>query len=147
MSKIKHAYILLFGIIFLVQSCSPAISPYDQYAYTQATSLKVDALNLMDNGTDSIQFHKKEIDIIESNMRKMYEYEKNRPQDTISTRQWRLMSDSTNNLFGGFMKKWRSEKVVSPFYIEEKKKQVAYNFDQIAELESKKIKPSQIKNN
>ena len=71
----------LSALLILVCSCSPIISGFDQYAYTQATSLKVDALNLMDLSTDQYTQHKVEIAAVQSNLQKIYEYEKNRPKN------------------------------------------------------------------
>lgn len=139
--------LLTLVVAFLAQSCSPLISPYDQYAYIQATSLKVDALNLMDSATDSVQLHEKDINTIVTNLQKIYEYEKNRPKDTATTSQWKLMIDTSGHLFGGFITRWKKEKVLRKAYVEDKKIQIGFCFDQISELESKKIKPSQISNN
>jgi hypothetical protein len=55
--------------------CS-TISVFDQYAYTQATSLKVDALALMDKATGEAALHNEAIEQLLIKVDKAYEYEK-----------------------------------------------------------------------
>jgi hypothetical protein len=64
---------LFFTILFF--SCS-TISKFDQYAYTQATSIKVDALNLMSLATDDYNLHTEEVKKVQTQIEKIYEYEK-----------------------------------------------------------------------
>lgn len=139
----------LLGLLFLalIEACSPLISTFDQYAYTQTTSLKVDALNLMDKATDKYDNHINEIENIRTNFQKIYEYEKNRPNNEITTKMWyKLMStDTTNHLFTGFINFWKVHSTVSQIYLDSKKDEISQAFDQIAQLESAKIKPSEIK--
>jgi hypothetical protein len=63
---------LFFTILFF--SCS-TISKFDQYAYTQATSIKVDALNLMSLATDEYTNHTEEVKKMQTEIQKIYEYE------------------------------------------------------------------------
>jgi hypothetical protein len=145
----RKYYYLLISPIILFYSCNlftPTISTYDSYAYTQTTSIKVDAINLMGMATEDYQSHKTDIAAVQNNIQKIYEYEKHRTHDTITVRQWKLLTDTTGHLFGGFIIKWRKEKQLDKVYIQDKEKQVGFAFDQIAELESKKIQPSNIKN-
>lgn len=135
--------IVLFGGCKLL---APGISNYDAYSYQQTTSLKVDAMNLMDEATEDYALHSKDIKLLQSNLAKIYEYEKHRPKNEITTKQWEILSDTSGHLLGGFIVKWRKEGKQGRVYIDEKKKQIATAFDQIAELESKKIKPAEIKN-
>ena len=139
---LKNKVVLLLALFLFFQSCATLISPYDHYAYVQTISVKVDALNLMDLATDSFHLHKKEIAAVQTAMKKIYEYEKFRPKNEITTKMWHTLKDTSRNLFGGFIVKWEKEKVVSKTYLENKKPQIATAFDQIIELESKKIKPS-----
>lgn len=132
--------VLFVAFLFLIQSCASLISPYDHYSYVQTISVKVDALNLMDLASDSVQLHKAEIAKVKADIQKMYEYEKYRPKNEITTRMWQVLASDTGNLYGGFIVKWQKEKVLRPAYIENKKPQIATAFDQIIELESKKIK-------
>jgi len=74
--KYFHLSIYLsFTILFF--SCS-TISKFDQYAYTQATSIKVDALNVMSLATEDYIQHTEEVKKVQTQIQKIYEYEKNR---------------------------------------------------------------------
>jgi len=54
-----HKLTLLL-LLFSFVGCS-SISTFDQHAYIQTTSLKVDALNLMAQATDSFSIHAKNV--------------------------------------------------------------------------------------
>jgi hypothetical protein len=137
----KHKIVVAIALFFLVQSCATLISPYDHYSYVQTISVKVDALNLMDLATDSFRLHKKEIAKVQSDIQKMYEYEKYRPKNETTTKMWQTIMDTTGNSFAGFIVKWQKDKILNPTYIENKKPQVATSFDQVIQLEAGKIKP------
>jgi hypothetical protein len=144
---LKNFLLIVLCSAFLV-CCKPFIAAYDQYAYTQATSIKVDALNLMDLATEEYASHQKEVKAVQTNIQKIYEYEKNRPKNEITALMWQKMMDTSGHLFGGFINRWKNENHLNEAFIEEaKNKIIGPAFDQIAELESKKIKPSQISNN
>lgn len=145
--RLRHIAAILLLICFSgCRLLSPGISSFDSYAYLQTTSLKVDALNLMGKATEDYHLHQTAVQELETNVQKIYEYEKHRPKNEFTTAQWELLADSSGHLLGGFFMKWRTETKLNLVYIREKKKQVAEAFDQIAELESKKIKPSHTKN-
>ncbi|MGP8216784.1 MAG: hypothetical protein ACLQQ4_14560 [Bacteroidia bacterium] len=141
--KIRPGYLMVCMAAILACGCNlftPTISSYDQYAYTQTTSLKVDALNLMDSAISDYQSHIKLIMIVNTNVQKLCEYEKNLPKNDITLKQWQILTDTTGHLFGGFMLRWKNEKKLSKGFINDEKNLVSNAFDQIAELESKKIK-------
>lgn len=134
--------IAILALTMLLLSCS-SIALYDQYAYTQATSLKVDALTLMDMATDDFSNHGDAVNQFQIKLEKAYEYEKGRPKNEISTEMWELLKNPDGNLLGGFIKRWRDEKNLSKGFIDEAKKLVARGFDLIAGLESEKLKPEE----
>ena len=133
---------MAFMLFFLVQGCS-TISTFDQYAYQQATSLKVDALAIMELASDSASCHAADIRDITLKIDKAYEYEKLRPKNEVSAEMWSILRSPERNLFGGFLKRWQEKQLLSKVYIEDKKEQIAKAFDIIAELESSKIKPEE----
>jgi hypothetical protein len=132
----------IFGLFALV-SCA-TISNFDQQAYIYTTSVKVDALNVMDLATSDYSAHSKEVKELQTQLQKIYEYEKNRPKNEITLKQWDILLDSEGHLLGGFIKRWETQKTLSKTFVAETKKLVAKAFDQIAGLESKKIKASDI---
>lgn len=133
-----------FFFIFLY-GCS-TISRFDQYAYTQATSIKVDALNVMDLAIENYTNHLQEVSQVNNEIEKIYEYEKNRPKNDITTKMWQKMEDSTGYLYGGFIHRWKTEGKLSHAFVANEKELIGESFDQIAGLESKKIKPTSINN-
>lgn len=140
----KAAFVLFLCCFVLLAGCSPTIALFDQYAYTQTTSIKVDALNLMDSATEEYSSHRQEVAKVNVEIQKIIEYEKHRPNDSITTRMWLLLNDSTGHLYGGFIKRWKTKGHLSPTAIADVKPLIGDDFDRIAELESKKIKPSQV---
>jgi hypothetical protein len=134
----------LLAATTLLFACS-TISTYDQAAYEHATSAKVDALALMDKATDSFSAHAKEVETVNLTLSKAYEYDKGRPLNAITLKQWNLLLSPDHDLFGGFLRDWKSKGQFKPVAVSEKKKQVGNGFDQIIGLESGKLKPSDIK--
>lgn len=129
----------MIGLI-LMMGCSPLISNFDQVSYQQVTSLKVDALSVMDEAVTDYGSHASEVKDLQLKVDKAIEYDKHRPHNEITNEMWSLLNDPQKNLLGGFLVKWQHDGKCSAVYIAEKKKQISLSFDQIAELESKKIK-------
>ena len=143
MKSIYRRYSVVIAFLVLIYGCglfNPVISSFDQYAYVQTTSIKVDALNLMDSAITDYTSHVKSVASVQTNLQKLYEYEKNRPKNELTVRQLDILMDTTGNLFGGFIIRWKKEKKLGQAFILGAKKQVGSAFDQIALLESKKNK-------
>lgn len=139
MSKARYLY-FLFVCFF---SCA-SISQFDQHAYIQTTSAKVDVLDIMNLAVGDYSNHKSEIAEVILKLDKVYEYERNRPKNTLTIQLWDKIRDTAGHLFGGFVARWEREGKLKPVFIQESKKQVGEAFDIIAQLESKKIKPKQV---
>jgi len=135
---IMHKLTLLL-LLFSFVGCS-SISTFDQHAYIQTTSLKVDALNLMAQATDSFSIHAKSVAELKTNLQKVYEYERNRPKNEVTVKMWDLLLSSDGHLLGGFLKRWEDKSVLGATFVNEEKKIISDAFDQIAGLESGKIK-------
>ncbi|KAA6438437.1 hypothetical protein FEM33_17270 [Dyadobacter flavalbus] len=127
-------------VLMLAGTGCSTISRFDQYSYAQATSLKVDAVNLMATATQPFDNHLDEVNKVKTAIDKMYEYEKNRPKNVISEKMWLVVRDSSGHSFGGFIKRWQAEKTLDPAFIKESQQLVSESFDQISQLESGKIK-------
>ena len=133
------------GTLLVLAGCS-TISKFDQYAYSQTTAIKVDVLNVMSHATDSFVVHANEVLNIQTEIEKMYEYEKNRPKNTISEKMWMVLRDSTGHLFGGFVARWKKEGKLDEVFVRESQSLIGSSFDQVSQLESGKIKPQQVTN-
>lgn len=139
-SRSKKLFAAILGSGLLFTACS-TISKFDQYAYTQTTSLKVDALSVMGRATESYPLHQTQAAGIKTSLDKMYEYEKNRPKNAITQKMWSVLTDSAGHLYGGFIKRWEKEDKLDTAFIRISKELVGQSFDQISQLESGKIKP------
>ena len=113
-----------FVALCVLAGCS-TISTYDQAAYEHATSAKVDALALMDRATGDYSGHEKEIAAVQLELDKAYEYDRGRPLNEITLKQWDLLLSPEHDLFGGFLRDWKRKGQFKPVAISEKKKQVA----------------------
>jgi hypothetical protein len=133
--------VLVCAALLVASNGCSTISVFDQYAYTQTTSLKVDALALMGKATKEAAAHNEAIEQLTIKIDKAYEYEKGRPKNEITTRMWDVLKSPERNLLGGFVKRWREKGKLSQAFIEESKELVAEAFDLISSLESQKIKP------
>lgn len=138
-----QARLLLPLAAFLFASCS-TISTYDQAAYANATAAKVDALELMDSATGDYNIHGREIAAVVTTLKKAYEYDRGRPLNEITVRQWEVLLSPDRDLFGGFLRDWKRKGQFKPVFLAEKRRQVSEAFDQIIGLESGKLKPSDI---
>lgn len=126
-----------------VASCGPTISTFSPIAYEQATSLKVDALGLMDRATEPYADHRADTESLTVRLAKAYEFAKGRPDNDISTEQWRILIDPGRNLLGGFLARWKKQSRLSTTFVTEAKGLVSDAFDTIIGLESGKLKPDQ----
>lgn len=126
-------------------SCGPFISVFDQHAYQQTTSLKVDALKVMALATDSFSRHAQEVEQLETNLQKVYEYERNRPKNSITVQMWDLLLASDGHLLTGFLRRWQQKAILGNAFVQNQQKIVGEAFDQIAGLESGKLKEKDVK--
>lgn len=139
----KEGVIHFFFMVALAGCVTTA--RFDQHVYIQTTSIKVDALNVMDQAIEDYSYHQNEVKQVIADLEKTYEYERNRKNNEITIKLWGKLKDTSGHLLGGFIKRWKDEKKLRPVFIQESKKQVGEAFDIIAQLESKKIKPKQVK--
>jgi hypothetical protein len=137
----RSLFLSLFLTASLWLGSCKTISVFDQFAYAQATALKVDAMNIMDKATATYASQQADIDAVLTRVEKAYEYELHRPKNGITVKMWQLLKNPDRNLFGGFIKRWKNDSTLNATFIGEAKIQIAQAFDMIVELESQKIKP------
>ena len=138
MKPVKRFTGILLPLLFLLNSCVSTAS-FDQYAYAQTTAVKVEAIDLMSNATQNVSGFTDQIRDVDLKLKKIYEYEKNRPKNGVTVKMWDLLLDPGKNLYGGFIKRWQTDSTLSKTFIDEAKKLIGSGFDKVAELESKKI--------
>lgn len=76
-------YKFLAFFVLAIAGCA-SVSQFDQHAYIQVTSLKVDALNVMSLANDSYTMHEAEVHAVNMMLDKAYEYERNRPNNSLT---------------------------------------------------------------
>ena len=109
----------------------------------------------MDKAVDPYASHVADVDQVNTELMKNIEYEKHRAKNQITIDMynimWKLLNDNTTITIGrdsfqhGFFARWQHKNKLDTTFINEAKIQVGEGFDMIAELESKKIKPSESK--
>lgn len=126
--------------LLLLVSCSSLIATYNQTAYEHATSLKAESLSLMDRATEPYDNHKDGAEELVLQVKIAYEYAKGIPKNELSTEMWSIIKDPSRNLLGGFLKRWKAKGTLGSAFVTEAKGPVAEAFDQIIELEARKIR-------
>lgn len=127
-----------------IWSCA-SISVFSPEAYKQAVDLKVEALNLMSFATEPFLQHQDDVSYLKTELNKAYEFALGRPDNEISTEQWKILINEDANLLGGFLKRWEADGTLSEMFVTEMQILVSDAFDTIIGLESGKIDPSEFK--
>ncbi len=84
--KSHFTYGIMIMLMVLAFSSCASISRFDQYAYAQTTSIKVDAMNTMNLAINDYTTCVQKVQDLETNLQKLYEYERNRPKNDISVK-------------------------------------------------------------
>jgi hypothetical protein len=134
----KKAWVFL---LILSVGCRPTISLYDQYAYTQATSLKVDLQNLALE-SQNVDYNDATVDInkVNTELQKAYEYNKGRDLNSLSTKQYEILL-SENDFYKQFLNNWKSSGKESATFAQNVSDKIGQLMDQIIKLENGKNKP------
>jgi hypothetical protein len=136
--KFIPVFFVITGIIIYFSQCSGLIARFDPIALEHATSLKREALELIDKANQPYEQHQQEIKELETKLEQAYQYAKEKPKNTLSAKQWEILKDPGKNLLGGFIKHWEENNQLSSIFIQESKKVIADAFDTIIELEEGK---------
>lgn len=132
----KHRTWLL--VLILITGCKSTIALYDQYAYTQATSLKVDLQNLaLESATLSYDSAKADIAKTNVELQKAYEYHKGRDNNSLSTKQYEILLSDTH-FYKSFLKDWQAKGKESAVMAENISEQIGELMDQVIKLENGK---------
>jgi hypothetical protein len=137
----RQRIVMVLALSFLLSACE-TVSPFSPRAYEIATSLKAEALVLMDRASEPADKHAAAIHALQLDLAKAYEFAKGRPRNEDATRQWAIIRDPERNSLGGFLRRWKAQQKLSPAFIAEAKALVADGFDQVIELESGKRRPN-----
>ncbi len=138
--KVKSA-ILVWIISVLLLSCTTfKTALYNQYSIERSISLKVEALELMNEATEPYTEHIEEIKNYLKEFQKLEAYEKNRENNELSYEMLQRIGNPENNLLGGFLKRWKEKRTISKVMVTASKEQISDAFDLLIKYESKKNK-------
>ena len=121
-------------VILLLYGCVPSVSLFSETAYQQAIEIKVQSIKTMDLATNPFENHKDDVEALQYDLQKAYEFAKGRPNNEHTTRQWGI-------IIGGFLARWEQAGTLSENFIFETKETISKGFDTVIGLESGKIKP------
>ena len=132
---------LFFSLLIIsIVACAPLIGAYSQKTYEFATSLKVESLALMAKGGDPFVDHKHDIEKLNLELQKAYEFVKGDPKNGISAKMWKKLINPEGNLIGKFFVRWEEYGSYASrnFVLTEQIKNVTQAFDEIICLEANK---------
>ena len=141
----KHfVRITTFLFVILFVSCNTIKTAiYDQYSYQQDIALKVETLAVLKHGTESYDAFETQIEHLLLEMEKMEEYEKNKPNNSISYKMWELMTDENRNSVAGLFKMWKTKGQLSSVFLLEANDQIEAAFDALIKYEISKNKENE----
>ncbi len=136
----KNRFAVLLLLILFIGACTPLIGAYSPTAYTNATSLKVETLALMDKATEPYSQHQDKVEKLVIELNKAYEYVNGLPRNSISAQQWKILIDTSSEgkLIGKFFKRWKEAGTKNQTFINDFKSTVSDAFDEIICLEVNK---------
>lgn len=138
----KIKYLFVVALVILLQGCKPFIALYDQYAYTQATSLKVDMQNLaLESATATYKDAKTDIKSVMVELQKAYQYSKGRDNNSLSTKQYEILL-ADDHFFKTFINNWQTKGTESAVFAQDVSDQIGHLMDQVIKLENGKNKNS-----
>ena len=127
------------ALLAAASACVP-IASYDQHAYEQTTSLKVQSLDLMAKATEPYAGHESEVQALELRIREAYEYARHLPHNELTARQWQIVMNPDGHSLFGFFARWQSEGRLGGAFVKDAQGVVSDDFDQIIGLEMGKPK-------
>jgi hypothetical protein len=134
-------YTTFFGALalLLVTSCvSLRTAAFDQFSYQKATEIKVDATRLMDKANQQYDSQTAAITHLQTELEKMVEYSKNKPDNQISYAMWKMIANPNKKFIGGFLKLWKEKGSMSNIFAQEAKAQSLEALDLLLKYEGKK---------
>lgn len=132
-------------VLLLAAGCTNLSAVYSEQAYRQAVTLKVKSLRLIEHADEPYAKYAKAVSRLKKQLQIAYQYALGRPNNEVTAQMWKILISPQQNLLGGFLSRWKEKGTLSETFIAENKKIIADAFDTIIQLESGKIKPSEIK--
>lgn len=137
---------ILFSLILALAACDPLISPFQEQAYENATTLKAQSLALIAKSSEPYSSHRTAVEQLLVDVDAAYEYANGLPKNDVVSEQWDILRNPDGNLLGGFVRRWRGSGTLSPFFRDEISIQVGDAFDTIICVEINKREASVCEN-
>lgn len=131
--------LLLLCLLVLELSCA-STALFDQYSFDKTIDAKIESLSLMKKAVDEFDIHQEVVEEHFEELEKIYEYDKRRTNNILTTKMWEILLNEDNNLFAGFIKRWRENGPQNQVFVEEASKQIEEAFDLLLDFESAKNK-------
>ena len=133
---------LIFLPLFIISSCA-SIALYDDYSFKQTVDGKVQTIDLMKKSVQPYAEHATEVEDLMNSLQKVYEYDKRRTDNQLSTKMWDVLLDPDQFLVAGFFKKWKDQGPQNQAFVDEAVKQVEEGFNYLLDFEGAKDKTAQ----
>lgn len=137
-NRLHWLAITLMAAFSLAACSSLPIGEYSLQAYTNATTLKAETLALVSKGTESYSGNAVAVEALNVKIDTAYEFSAGTANNQLSAQQWNIMRDPNRDLYGGFIREWRSRGHLPVYLVGEWKAQIAESFDYIICLEANK---------
>jgi len=134
-----HLKNIIYCWVFLLYSCA-STALYDQQSFDKAINAKVETLSLINKSNEDYAEHEGKVDDLLLELQKIYEYDKRRSNNQLTTRMWDVMLDENRNLVAGYFKKWKTGGPQNQVFIDEVAIQLEQAFDLLLDFESAKNK-------
>lgn len=123
-------------LLIFLSSCSPLIAPYNEHIYRELVSLKVETTTLVGKSNEEYSKHVTEVEDVDKDMNKLYEYMKGLPKNTESASMLKKIIDG-DGMWSGIKNHWKTKGQLQPELAGELQKAIGEGFDELIELESK----------
>lgn len=133
----KIALYIFISLLF-TNCISTAI--FDQHSFDNTISAKVETLGLMESATEDFSLHSEAVKEHLQELQKVYEYDKRRSDNDITTKMWEVILDENRNSVAGFLDRWKQKGTMNKAFIQEAAIQVEEAFDLLLDFENAKNK-------
>jgi lipopolysaccharide biosynthesis regulator YciM len=141
---VRNTLNYLLITLFLLAWISCAQTPlFDQHSFDKTIDAKVESVSLMKKAIYFYEDHEEEVEEHFEELQKIYEYDRRRKNNNITSKMWEIVLNEDNKLYAGFIKRWREVGPQNPFFVNEAVLQIEEAFDKLLDYEGAKNKAEQ----
>jgi hypothetical protein len=123
----------------MLSSCSTAV--YNEKAYENVTSLKAEAVSLIDKGTEDYATHTSDVTSLKLATSKAAEFAKGLPNNKFVIDEYAIIMNPANSgSLYGVIALWSRQGKLDQAYVDQMKTKIGEQFDQIVQTEQGKLK-------